>query len=75
MAEPTDKMRMLFAVIFVPDARGHIDHSFDELGFLEVRHGVVAPHELGSSQAIAVLQRWNVAGLGGKCDEFTRWVS
>jgi hypothetical protein len=33
--------------------------SFDELGLLEIRHGLIAALELFSGQAVALLQRRN----------------
>jgi hypothetical protein len=34
-----------------------VDHSFDQFGFLEVRHRQVSALELGARQAVAVRER------------------
>ena len=50
------------------DRRGHVDFSFDQLGLLETRHGVVTPFELVATQSVAILERRNVRGafrIGG----------
>ena len=48
---------MLSCVVFVADGGRHVDDSFDELGLLELGHGLIAAQELVPSQPIAALQR------------------
>jgi hypothetical protein len=36
-----------------------MDRSFDELGLLELGHGIVPPLELSPRQAVTALQGWN----------------
>jgi hypothetical protein len=61
---------VLATVVRLANGRRQVDHSFNELGFLEAWHGLVAPHELGSSQTVATFQGRNLAGLFGMDDRF-----
>ncbi len=40
-----------------PQRRGHVDDSFNQLGFLMLRHRGIVALEFGGSEAIAIFQR------------------
>src|SRR5688500_13765287 len=54
---------MLASMFVERHRRGHVNHSFDKLGLVQVWHGVVAALELGAGQAVAGAQLWHCAGL------------
>jgi hypothetical protein len=41
----------------------HVDHSFDELGLLDLRVGIEASLELGARQAVASVEGWRPGRL------------
>jgi hypothetical protein len=58
-------------VLAVTHGRRHVDDSFDELGFFQVWHRLIATLELGARQPVAVFQRWHhvvtcLHGHGGR---------
>jgi len=46
-----------FRVQFESDGRGHVDDSLDQFGFLDLRHRLETPEELGGPEVVPVLQR------------------
>jgi hypothetical protein len=57
MPQPIKQVVVLSAMILVADGRRHVDDSLDELGFLEIGHGLVPAQEFVASQPITALQR------------------
>jgi hypothetical protein len=53
---------MLATVAIGSNRRRHVDDSFDQLCFLQVRHGFVPALELGARQTVALFQRWDCRG-------------
>jgi len=51
------------------DRRRHVDHSFDQFRFLEVRRRIEAPLKFREREMIAILQWWDYRGSGsvGNC--------
>ena len=52
---------MCLPVVPLADGRRHVNHSFDELGFLDFWHRLITSHELVTRQTVAVFQGWNPA--------------
>jgi hypothetical protein len=57
--EPSNEVKMRFAVIFSGNGGWHVDDSFDKFGFVHSGHGPVAAFEFVASQVVAAAQRWD----------------